>query len=92
MSKPRLAAQFEADKREQEAQLLSFIMGALIDASPQSGTLKAMVKMAANHDELERLERVLQVRDQARRGTLYLSMIGEIVCRSALDALEHIKC
>lgn len=90
ITKPRLAAQFESDIKEQEALFCAFAGDALIAAQPNSATFYRLVRQACSHDELAQLEYLYTVQSTEIRGLMFLALVGQVLCRVAVNmAVEY---
>ena len=86
---PRNAAQFEAMADDQQDTFATFIMGAIVAASPGKHCFLNMVRLACDHRELAELEHLLTVKDDSVRGGLFASLVGSILERTAEQGVRR---
>lgn len=83
---PSLACQLEPDAAEQEALFCMFAGDAMRLASPDAATFYALVRNACDHVELDRLQRLHGIADHTLRGFMFLSLVGEVLSRTAVKS------
>lgn len=90
MTLPDISQQLESNSPEQEALLCEYLSNAILRDAPDQNTLRRMVEMAADHAELIRLGHIAAIQDDTIRGAMFMSLLGEIMCRCFIqEALRY---
>lgn len=81
-------SQWHWETTEQQQLFATFVMGAIVNASPNAGFFVGLVRNACDHGELDRLEHILRIKDDAVRGGLFGVLVGDMLARISLEGVR----